>query len=723
MAGGGDEDDIESFDISDNQSVQRASLDDEDFLGSQVRNGPDNAGGVWRKLKIWWYRRSLRLPNTGSFKWQERSIPLYDMDRTGIAVGGTEEEGATDMGRASWSKRVPWRRVVSIILALSLVGIAASLLVSIAKTKSGQGLLSHRFDPYIKYNNGTHDFYPLTVMVSLDGFHPSLISKKFTPFLYGLYTLSYAENITAAPYMLPCFPTQTFPNHWSIVTGKYPRDHRIVSNFFYDSTVDKEFSPGNVDPLLWANSSEPIWQVLQTAFSHGGDDVDWPFKVATHMWPGSDVNFSSVPSVPKERMPFYSDEFDLDESLDDKLGSIVKFMDMDSLDSRPQFILSYVPQIDSFGHKHGYPINSQQEYHQLFAKELEKVDNFVKNLTESIETRNIQNFTNLIIVSDHGMSNIEFPKNVLIWEDLIDDKFNTKRLQNVYNEGPMLAITTVERDDINELKRVVQNSLNELEIEIGSKFKIFLNGNFPDSFNFDNLDEPRIAPIWIIPEPGYAIMTKKNFKNTGKRKDKKVIGSHGYNNSVPEMRSAFIGMGPFFTKGYVKPFENIEIFDMILDIFGVSNNDRFGDNEDTFFYKNFLRNDTIETNVEYLKKIYGSDNAYNELWGDGTMMTETSTSTSTSTTATTGASSSVRATQTSPSSSSSTTSMGLSTVISTNRISSASLTSSATLTSSASSASETKAGNWLEDILEDTKDIIDEIIDDIEDIVKGDNNT
>lgn len=716
---------MESFEMSDDYSDLQASLDGEDFLGSRGASGRGagasigNEGGartgLWTRVKYWWYRNGLGLPAIGTAKWRERGIPLYELDANGVGVvhGDEPSEDFT----MDTPMHIPWRRVMVFVLALCFVGISASLIVSVATTKPR--VISHGFDPYIRYSNGSHEFYPLTIMVSLDGFHPSLISKRLTPFLYDLYTLSYErnENITVAPFMLPCFPSQTFPNHWSIVTGKYPRDHGIVSNLFYDAKLDMEFAPGNVDPLLWSNTSEPIWQVLQTAFNYD-QKQDWPFKVATHMWPGSDVDFSSLADVPDQRMPYYFDKFDADEKLDHKIDSILQYIDVDSLDSRPQLILSYVPQVDSFGHKHGYPILAGQEKHEEFADMLMEVDSFLQKLTESLEYRNLSNFTNLLIVSDHGMSNIEFPENVLIWEDLIEEKFNKKRLQNVYNEGPLLAITTVDKNDINELKRDIQNSLDTNEL--GSKFKIFLNGNFPERLNYNNLGDSRIAPIWIIPEPGFAIMTKKNFKNTGKKSHPKTIGSHGYDNFLPEMKSMFIGMGPFFRKGYIKPFENVEIFDMLLDIFGVSTQDRFGDVKNTFFYQNYLGNETFETDAAHLLKLYGANNAYNELWGDTASWGPDESATEDRVEATQKSESADSATAVS---SSAPTSVVQSAHTSTTLPSPTTrFTSGFTSASTPAStpASSTSPLHWLDELLDDTKDLIDDIIEDIEDLVKGD---
>lgn len=34
--------------------------------------------------------------------------------------------------------------------------------------------------------------------------------------------------------MYPSYPSKTFPNHYTIVTGLYPESHGIVSNGMYD---------------------------------------------------------------------------------------------------------------------------------------------------------------------------------------------------------------------------------------------------------------------------------------------------------------------------------------------------------------------------------------------------------------------------------------------------------------------------------------------------------
>lgn len=111
------------------------------------------------------------------------------------------------------------------LLKLLLCGIILIELLLYSKCPkpidNGPRTIANRSNTYF---NGTHDFKTLTILISIDGFHPRLIDAKYTPFLYNLHNLRspYDMNITTAPYMIPSFPTQTFPNHWSMVTENIP---------------------------------------------------------------------------------------------------------------------------------------------------------------------------------------------------------------------------------------------------------------------------------------------------------------------------------------------------------------------------------------------------------------------------------------------------------------------------------------------------------------------
>ncbi|CAI4057276.1 hypothetical protein N7582_000818 [Saccharomyces uvarum] len=727
------ENDLESLDngLEDtNEDLFRDDyLLDEDASGSGLQS-------AWTRMKYWFYRNRLKWTNNRivinegkdnrSNADLRRGIPLYELDANGQPIDTSfEDENEFALG-TGLSSKVPWKLILRVLFGILVFTVFLILVINITKSDRPIKVLSHfgnpDFDPYVKYFNGTHEFFPLTIVISLDGFHPSLISKRNTPFLHGLYTLDYdaGMNITSTPFMIPSFPTETFPNHWTLVTGQYPIHHGIVSNVFWDSDLSEEFHPGVLDPRIWnSNVSEPIWQTVQTAF-----DSDMSFKAATHMWPGSDVNYTKynekklLPENKKpiaiERTPYYFDEFNAKEPLPKKLSKIMKYVDMDALNERPQLILGYVPNVDAFGHKHGFPAESDY-YYEEFTKTLGEVDTFLQGLVESLQERNITDFTNLVIVSDHGMSNIMVPSNVVVWEDILDEKLRKDYVSHAYLEGPMMAIFLKDSTEINEVYHELKSSLDE------NKYKVYVNGNFPEEWNFNDRKNHHMASIWIVPEPGYAVMKKAQLKKAEKddHKDKNeeqvfTIGSHGYDNSAIDMRSVFIGMGPYFPQGYIEPFQNTEIYDLLCDICGVAEKDRNA-NDGTGVVMQQLRkpesSDEVEItdDFEYLSSVFGKASTYNIVWGGYPGEEEHEDEEDTEEIA-------------AVSSSSSTTSLPMTT----STPSTTSILPSGTLSSSRSgsmqaSTTVSAAGNLFQEIIGDAKELIDDLIDSIDDLI--DSNT
>lgn len=104
-------------------------------------------------------------------------------------------------------------------------------------------------------SNGTHDFAPTTILISLDGFRADFLHRNITPNLKKMM-----QQGTSPRYMLPSFPSLTFPNHFTLVTGMYPESHGIVGNNFYDPVMQKQFTYANKElsmkPEYW--NAEPV---------------------------------------------------------------------------------------------------------------------------------------------------------------------------------------------------------------------------------------------------------------------------------------------------------------------------------------------------------------------------------------------------------------------------------------------------------------------------------
>ncbi|ODV97012.1 hypothetical protein PACTADRAFT_24412, partial [Pachysolen tannophilus NRRL Y-2460] len=390
--------------------------------------------------------------------------------------------------------------------------------------------------------NGTHDFYPTTILISLDGFHPHYISKDLTPFMHNLMIDGYG-----APFMIPSFPSSTFPNHWTLATGLYPSDHGIVGNTFYDPVSKRQFI--NTNPKLsliedwWGGES--IWH---TANLQG-------VSTAVHMWPGSEVPFTSKGGVPME-----FDRFNGSEVLSKKIDRVLGWLDR-NISSRPELILSYVPTIDSLGHKFGISGEKLDEG-------LGYVDNFLETLYIGLKNRNLTDVVNVVIVSDHGMAPTS--NNRIIF---LDDMVNLSEIEHI-DGWPLFGLRPFSEYSIQDIYKEIMDNRNK-DLKNGNKYDVYLKQDLPKEWTFagniKNQYSDRIAPLWIVPKVGYSIITHEEYKN--KNYDYTPKGVHGYNNTEVLMRALFLGTGPFFKDRLgedlnslkIRPFENIEVYNIICD--------------------------------------------------------------------------------------------------------------------------------------------------------------
>lgn len=170
--------------------------------------------------------------------------------------------------------------------------------------------------------------HPL-ILVSIDGFRADYLDRHETPTLAAL-----AADGVRAEAMKPAFPTLTFPNHYTLVTGLYPDHHGIVNNRMVDRASGKVFvykDPKTIsDPSWWGG--EPLWVSVEKQGLHA----------ATMFWPGSDVAIAGM--RPSEWLPF-----DGKLSPDQRVDQLLRWIDLPA-PQRASFFTLYFEQVDHAGH-------------------------------------------------------------------------------------------------------------------------------------------------------------------------------------------------------------------------------------------------------------------------------------------------------------------------------------------------------------------------------------
>ncbi len=232
--------------------------------------------------------------------------------------------------------------------------------------------------------------------------------------------------------MRPSFPSLTYPNHYTLVTGKRPDRNGVVGNEMEDAVIGgPKFvmnGPTSNDPRWW-NQAKPFWV---SAEQQGK-------KSAAMFWPGSETAIDGV-------RPSHWMKYQHDLPYDARIDQVLAWMD--SADGPPlAFATLYFDAADTEGHHYG------PDSPELTAA-LVELDRCIGRLVEGLKARGRFETTDLIIVADHGMAPLPAAHRVVL-DDLIDvakdDKrlvtFMVLRLDNSYKlhdlEGTVFSATMV----------------------------------------------------------------------------------------------------------------------------------------------------------------------------------------------------------------------------------------------------------------------------------------
>lgn len=371
------------------------------------------------------------------------------------------------------------------------------------------------------------DLKPTVILVSLDGFRWDYLDKYKPPTLNQL-----AKNGVRAKWMIPSFPTKTFPNHYAIATGLYPSNNGIVENNVYDYGV--VFSMDNrkevENPRWWLG--EPIWVTAQKQGQ----------IASSYFFPGSET-------LIKGEQPKTWRRYNGDVPNTMRVDKVLSYLDLPA-EKRPTMISFYFSVTDDVGHEFG-PESEETKY------AVWEVDALIKRLTDGFKARKIDKKVNLIIVSDHGMANY-FYKNVTFLDDYFDFELAEKILWT--SEIVQIFPKPGKTDEIySKIKNLPHTTC-------------WKKADIPARLNYQN--SPRIAPIVCSSEIGWMTSDHKWYKKETQNMDEKELsrprGAHGYDNKYQEMQATFIAHGEAFKKGFVaEPFENVEVYNVMCKILGL----------------------------------------------------------------------------------------------------------------------------------------------------------
>jgi predicted AlkP superfamily pyrophosphatase or phosphodiesterase len=359
---------------------------------------------------------------------------------------------------------------------------------------------------------------PTVILVSIDGFRWDYLDRGLTPNLTRL-----AADGVRAQAMIPVFPTKTFPNHASIVTGRYPTHHGIIGNTFTSPDIGARFSMTDRrsvrDARFWL--AEPIW----VAAERQGQ------RTAPFFWPGSEAPIGGA-------RPSYSVPYDHEMRDQARVTRVLRWLDL-SVRWRPTFLTMYLSGVDQAGHSYGPDAAPTREA-------IAHADTIIGMRVDGLAKRGIADRVNLIIVSDHGMTALSPDRVIDLRRYLPSDWID------IDNVSPMLMAWP---------RRGLEDSVYA-RLVAAPHLTVFRRSELPARFHLDA--SPRIPPVVALADPGWRI--RDGAPLPGETKG----GDHGYDDTLTDMRAIFLAHGPAFRHGVVvPPFRNIHVYALIAEVLGL----------------------------------------------------------------------------------------------------------------------------------------------------------
>ncbi len=361
-----------------------------------------------------------------------------------------------------------------------------------------------------------HEQY--VVMLSMDGFRWDYASRVETPWLDYI-----AANGVMTEYVIPAFPSKTFPNHYSMATGLYPDNHGIVDNNF-TCPVHGRYRLGDREAVENGAfySGEPIWVTAEKQ----------NVTTASFFWVGSEAPVQGI-------QPTYWKRFDGRIPFTNRMDTVIAWLSLEE-ELRPRLVTFYFQEPDSQGHRTG---PDSPEIDALVMELDSLVGVFISDLKQLPHYKKI----NFIVTSDHGMTEVTMDR-------YVDIASYTPRDWYVRTHGgnPVLHVTPRE-----ELRDTIMQILQQVE-----NVTVWRKEEVPARLNYGT--NPRIEEIIIMADSTWSVgwgPPSERF-NTG--------GAHGWDNAKKDMHTIFYAMGPAFKKGYKHtPIEVVDLYPLITRIMGL----------------------------------------------------------------------------------------------------------------------------------------------------------
>ena len=369
---------------------------------------------------------------------------------------------------------------------------------------------------------------PSVLLVSIDGFRADYLELGLTPNLQRL-----ADEGVRAKWMTPSYPSLTFPNHYTLVTGLRPDRHGVVHNTMSDPLLGKfrisdREAVGN--GAWWGG--EPAWM--------GAENAGMP--TAAMFWVGSEAPVAGV-------RPTRWSQFDAQVGADERVDRVLGWLAEPDA-TRPRLATLYFEHLDSTGHRHG---PHAPETHQV----LQEMDDAVGRLLDGLAAAGLTDRVDLLVVSDHGMAEVP-AGHVVAVEDMVDPAD-----VELVSAGQSIGFQPLPgRSGAAEARLLGRHD----------HYECWRRGELPARWNYGK--HPRVPAIVCQMDEGWDALPREYATRAAAH----TRGSHGFDPALPSMRTIFLASGPSFARGVeLPPIDNVDVYPLLAGLLGIEPAEHDGD--------------------------------------------------------------------------------------------------------------------------------------------------
>jgi predicted AlkP superfamily pyrophosphatase or phosphodiesterase len=366
----------------------------------------------------------------------------------------------------------------------------------------------------------TEQRQPVTILISIDGFRPDYLGKGNTPAIDALA----ARGVKAV--MRPSFPTKTFPNHYTLVTGLRPDRHGITGNYMVDArrpgVMFTLSTPKQSQDPFWWDEAEPIWVTAEKR----------QVRTGVMFWPGADVKIRGT--YPSDWVRYY-DDF----SYSQRVRTVIDWLRRPAAE-RPRFLTLYFQHVDDWSHELG-------PFAPRTIEAVREADASIGDLLARLHA--LGQPANIVLVSDHGMVEVSPDRTIQL-----DTLLPAEDYVLIGTGGPFAELNP---------KPGREAAVEESLLKQHAHMQCWRKGEIPARFRFGK--HPRVGAIFCLAEHGWEVM-QGTPSWLGNR------GDHGFDNDDPDMAALFVASGPSIRQGAPIPikFDNVDVYPLLAALIGIA---------------------------------------------------------------------------------------------------------------------------------------------------------